>query len=136
MNRRNFILLNCLWSIFPSLALAKPAQFAPSAALGRVTDAHRSIAQEIAALFTDLDAARAIGREYLRNYPVSGDPDALIADLEFADGHDTGASLRNRVAKLRSAEFLSGRTVVVNNWILPRIEADLCALTVLLPAGV
>jgi len=133
MNRRNFILFNSLWSIIPSLALAKPTLSASRAAFGPVSDAHRNIAQEIASLFSDLDAARAIGREYLRNYPSAGDPDALIADLELVDKHGSGEILRDRVKKRRYAEFLSGRTIVVNNWILPRTEADLCALTVLLP---
>ncbi len=136
MNRRKFILFNCVWSILPSAAAGQSIRSLPAVTTEGASDAYRTIAREIAALFTDLEAARVVGREYLRQNPASADAESLIAGIALTVSPCGGADFRARVENRRSAEFLSGRTVVVNNWILPRIEADLCALTVLLPAGV
>jgi hypothetical protein len=132
MNRRKFILFNFLCSLFPSLAGAAQLQTRSRALVAPATSDH---ALEIASLFNDLEAARAIGREYLRIYPVSRDPAALLLELALDGKSAPTEQLRRRVDAMRIADFQHGRTVDVNNWILPRTEAELCALALLLPVG-
>jgi len=97
---------------------------------------NRQIARDIAALFTDLQAARDLGRAYLGGLPLSRHPGVLLTELKLDAKSAPTESLQSRVDALRTADFQSGLTVDVNNWILARTEAELCALTLLLPAGV
>jgi len=89
--------------------------------------------QAYAAVFSDPRSAVAIGQRYLALHPAEADVERLKASL--FDGLDVArtAALRARLAEGRRRDFASGRTVIVDGWILARTELRACALLTLLP---
>jgi hypothetical protein len=89
----------------------------------------------IAGLFSDSEAARAVGLRYLAYFPAEADREwlwrMLSANLKYhpsADPDSLGGALGNQCRQ----EFMAGSTVLVDGWILARSEARVCALLALL----
>lgn len=92
------------------------------------------ITQAICRLFTIPENAKLIGISYLQFNPDRADKELLLKDLgeeitALALGNDPG--LRSHISDQQHHDFLHGNTVIVNNWILSRTEASLCALAAL-----
>ena len=79
-------------------------------------------------VFTDLDAARDVGRHYLAVCPEE------TRLVRLTEGLLTGEALKNfeafveRIAELRVRDFENNDTVIVDGWVLARSEARVCAL--------
>lgn len=89
---------------------------------------------KIAGLFSDLEAAKAIGIKYLETYPEKVFRNILLHDigLEYPGHYRQGRSYLEKKFGLRcKLDFLEGNTVCVDNWILARAEASLCGLVAL-----
>jgi hypothetical protein len=83
--------------------------------------AHAARAAALGAILPHGDEAARVGRAYLRLAPAMASPDHLAAARE----------LPAHLAALQRDDFLRGRTVRLEGWILARTEAQLCALTAL-----
>jgi hypothetical protein len=95
----------------------------------------RELADKVTGLFHHREHAKAIGLCYLQQHPDKANIDLLIADAGI-DGHpyrgDRSLSLlKTLVDASQSRDFIEGRTVMLNNWILSRTEVSLCALAAL-----
>lgn len=85
-------------------------------------------------LFADPANARFVGTRYLKFYPDRALKEFVLQDL----GSDFTAlalrddpALEKYIADRQRRDFSRGNTVIVDNWILSRTEASLCALAVL-----
>lgn len=85
-------------------------------------------------LFTTPENARAIGVQYLKHYPNHTDRNLLLSSLgpEIAThATEDSPTFLKHLDERRRQDFNNGETVIVNNWILSRTEAGLCALLAL-----
>jgi hypothetical protein len=76
------------------------------------------------------ESVRAIGRAYLRTEPLEAQRESLEKLLRERLSTEKG-DVATRFAKARGRDFLEGRTVHLDGWILSRTEARLCALVTL-----
>jgi hypothetical protein len=91
-----------------------------------------SPAVRLVAVFREPESARVIGRAYLRQAPEEADSARLVALIHPGDCSSLGdAELRRAVIARQRADFGSGRTVLLDGWLLSRTEARLCALAAL-----
>lgn len=89
-------------------------------------------AAELRALFTNPESARAIGVEYLRQYPAEAAVSRLVELIGVAGaGSEVSfqasalpAMLQRRIAN----DFETDAIVQLNGWILSRTESRLCAI--------
>lgn len=85
-------------------------------------------------MLSDGEAARAVGRAYLAEYPSEGRQSILagLQGLTTMAGVARGATRRAvLLAELQRAgrrDFAAGNIVEVDGWILSRTEARICAL--------
>lgn len=85
----------------------------------------------VRALFRDLDAARAVGRRYLAEDPAArAETTALFERLLAARPADPDA-LRQCLARFTGEAAGPRAVVLVDGWVLPKGEAQACALTTL-----
>lgn len=90
------------------------------------------LGDQIRALFSDPGAARALGERYLAAYlGAEADALALAARLQSARPADA-TGLRQALARQRQADAARRAFAIVDGWVLPKAEAQVCALTVLL----
>jgi hypothetical protein len=94
------------------------------------------VARCVAGLFSDPDGSRRLGRHYLATHPEEADIDTLVT-LLCTPGSDRwrpngSASFRLRLARCRTSDFIAGRVVDCDGWILARTEARACALAALI----
>ena len=94
----------------------------------------KAIARVLSRLFGNPENAKVIGVSYLKHYPEHANLELLLdvlgpdlATLATTDSH----ALLNHIHALQRQDFIDGETVIVNNWILSRTEASMCALLVL-----
>lgn len=99
---------------------------AAGAALWRLLDDERPTGI-VAELFDDYGAARAIGREYLKERPEEKERETLLQLLSLRDDLDPGP-VRERLRTEVRRDYVEARVVLVNGWYLSRTEARLCAL--------
>jgi len=131
MNRRKFIIasLGCLTG-FAFLRKAVSSPVLPNIYRSDPDD----VGYVLSRLFSDPENARAIGARYLAQYPERSDRDSIVADLGLPSpesGKYKKDALKNWIAESQRRDFAAGKTVMVNNWILSRTEANLCALIAL-----
>ena len=79
-------------------------------------------------IFSDLDAARDVGRHYLALNPEEATLVRLAEGLLTAESLQDGESFAETINALRIRDFENDDTVCVDGWILARIEARVCAL--------
>lgn len=115
------------------LASPRPASASPVRAAAR--DVPASGAElDLSLVFADPASARSIGRRYLAQYPERSSRSRLLAELDLPAARPAApgrAGLIEWIEQAQQRDFAEGRTVVVNNWVLSRTEAALCALSAL-----
>ena len=116
LSRRRFIVLLAL---LPGLGAAR-------AAMPRAMEAERMLS----AVFTNWRSAAIVGRVYLQEHPEEAEVETLLARLDAA--HLPPAERAPLIERRIRADFLAGRVVSTDGWILARTEARLCALAALL----
>jgi hypothetical protein len=105
--------------------------------LGRPSTAFALDQQDLARLFADLDAAAAIGRAYLRTHSAARPTlEALRTAVMSALQDDTPAPSRQAWLEARfrarvRQDFDAARVVMVDGWMLSRVEAQSCAIAYL-----
>jgi hypothetical protein len=73
----------------------------------------------------DLNAARALGREYLASHPADSALDDVLAKLD-ADGNSLPSAIRKLQEMIRY-DYVAGRTVNLSGWFLSRTEGRIFA---------
>lgn len=117
------------------LLFRKPA---PVQAAGSVTTPDSGVREHLARLFRDNEAATAVGRKYLSCVPCEADEQKLLSQiLADADSAALGPGpagyegFRSAVhARVRS-DFVDGRVVNLEGWVLSETEVRLCSLLAL-----
>lgn len=130
MLRRHFMCWGALLATVAALGQLGAALVAPSE---RLSSADATVADMLTQLFPGSGHAVAVGRQFLRLYPEHADRDRLLSVLgeDFVAAASDRTTLLRYCDLLRREDFSAGRTVVVNNWLLSRTEATLCALRAL-----
>jgi hypothetical protein len=124
LNRRHVMTALAALGIAGSAA---PASLAPDRSGSRLT----------ARLVKDPDAARRIGRAYLRGFGQSGDLTHLAQRIRRRLGLEhpalaaDPARLRARIEAAVRDDFAHYNTDTVGGWVLARTELELCALVAL-----
>lgn len=125
VSRRRFSLLLSLAAGLGSTALLRRAW-------GRSADPHERLKRLLEATFSDAAGVRAIGQQYLASGPAAT-ADALdLAERLLAKPPANSTDLRQILGRLRDDDLRRRALVRVDGWILPRLEAQVCALIVLL----
>jgi hypothetical protein len=128
MKRRQFII--SLLGYLTSLIISRQVDSSP-----RVRrSGHDDNGLEISLLFSNHENARIVGNSYLAQYPERADRNSIIAELglpSLEPGGDKRNILQQWANESQRRDFTVGDTVMVNNWILSRTEANLCALMAL-----
>jgi hypothetical protein len=83
-------------------------------------------------LFTDLGAARDIGRRYLRSFSQETNRAFLQRTITGGERLQDAKQLRTLLAQKREQDFRTGDIAIVDGWVLSRTEARVCALVALL----
>jgi|ERR1700733_455126 hypothetical protein len=96
--------------------------------LGR--PAHAISLDDMAGLRADADAAAAIGDAYLRAQPTPR-PTLQALQAAVAAALTGDAPLKARFRTRVQADFAAARVVMVDGWMLSRVEAQTCAITYL-----
>ena len=73
-----------------------------------------------------------IGRRFLEANPRAGMDACALAERLFAARPVTSAQLRRVLTRYRDDDLRRRRFVVVDGWILARLEAEVCVLAVIL----
>ena len=97
-----------------------------------------SASERLASLLQQVDGARSVGREYLRQVPAEASPGILMVrvaervpgGLRAIDAASDGR-LRELLVRAAAEDFRDLRTVELDGWVLARTEARLCALAAL-----
>lgn len=121
-------------TVIRALLAADPLVFGfpPMHGLKKPTDTGKRGALETVALevLGDRQAARAVGRAYLSEYP-SERCKGMLAGLQGVAaraGSNRGPELFAALQRANRADFAVGNIVEVDGWILGRTEARICAL--------
>jgi hypothetical protein len=85
---------------------------------------------QAARLLGEVAPAQRLGRAYLAEHPNEASEQTLVRLLAADDvWGDTTAVFSANARRAVRQDFDSGRTVLVQGWVLSRTEARLCALT-------
>jgi hypothetical protein len=94
-----------------------------------------SRSERLASLLKDVEGARGVGREYLRQVPAEASPGVLTARVaeRLPGGLGTidtlsDGRLRELLLSAAAEDFRDLRTMELHGWVLARTEARLCAL--------
>jgi hypothetical protein len=91
-------------------------------------DRDRHLRRLIEPLFTDMASARAVGRSYIAAFPdIAAGAAGRIRDLLLTPRQRQRGFPERLLSGQRRDDFSSGRTVVIDGWVIARCEADLCA---------
>ena len=101
---------------------------------------HRSIVEFFGVvILLHPESAKAIGSEYLRQYPQDANVDVLLDQIASRlAANDVGLfsitdqSLREQLDGMVRADFAIDRIVKLHGWVLSATEARLCALAALM----
>jgi hypothetical protein len=100
---------------------------------------HSSLSAKLTTALAHPESARAVGAEYLRQYPQEADAQLLLKRIvaRFDGGyaaltraHDS--TLRTLIEQRVRQDFATEQIVKVQGWVLSATEARLCALMTLL----
>jgi hypothetical protein len=84
------------------------------------------------ATLSDPAGARVFGRRYLASCPSAARDALELADRPAAEWPASAGDLRRMLAQSRDMNARLKQTALVDGWVLPRVEAQVCALSVLL----
>ncbi|MCA9422103.1 MAG: hypothetical protein KC592_13860 [Nitrospira sp.] len=129
MTRRHFLLAATAIGAFSWLSCAHlitrfriPGKTMPSA----------TIKQHLLELFSDQDAPRLLGKRYLDLYPHHRTHPFLLAKRIQSVQPQTSMALKKMLTRQCESDFHSGKTVIIDGWLLAQTEVEACALTVIL----
>ena len=120
-------------SILLASVLGLVAGLRPSRAWAGTDTSHDALRALLDAILSDPAGARAIGRRFLASGPDAAAGARALADRLLAERPGSPTDLRCILARRRKDDLRRRAFVLVDGWILPRLEAQVCALTVLLP---
>jgi len=130
MTRREFIL---------SLTAALLCSFGRFAGASATIAANNRLAEDellklrIGKMFTDTEAARQVGLEYMALFPeMAGGALGRIGGFVVSSTRGKSTSFRRWLKRQRREDFTNGKSIIINSWVLARCEADLCAALVCL----
>ena len=86
---------------------------------------------DFAGCLTDRAAASAVGAAYLRGYPEHASRAVLLSFLQLPDDRLTAAQISAALERRIQSDFEYQRTVVLEQWLVSRTEAAVCALIAL-----
>lgn len=89
---------------------------------------------DVSLFFPDPSHAEAVGRRVLAQYPQRSRRGELLAGLDLPSiqaGPIDRAAWADWFTRAQRRDFDQGHVVIVNNWVLSRTEAALCALAAL-----
>jgi hypothetical protein len=95
------------------------------------------LASKLSQIFPHRDSAAAVGREYLKVTPLEADASQLIELIgppkKFITARATAGAeaFADWLQAKQRDDFERGRVVLVQDWMLSRTEARLCALVAL-----
>jgi hypothetical protein len=107
----------------PASVLAQPAENISLPLLSR-----------LGRFFANRESARVIGQRYLELAPSEADPERLMALICHSDenrarlAHANTEQLREILLDQQRMDFVRGRTVMIDGWVLSETEVRLCAL--------
>ena len=84
------------------------------------------------ATLSDPAGARVLGRRYLASCPSAARDALELADRLAAERPAGAGDLQRMLAQTRDMNARLKQTALVDGWVLPRVEAQVCALSVLL----
>lgn len=91
-----------------------------------------NIKQHLLELFSDQDAPRLLGKRYLNLYPHHRTHAFLLAKRIQSVQPQTSMDLKKMLTRQCESDFHSGKTVIIDGWLLAQTEVEACALTVIL----
>jgi len=84
------------------------------------------------------EALRSVGKEFLKLYPAEGSSAGLMTELyggplktDVLPRKDV-RSIQKRLKNLIRNDFITGKTLILNGWVLSLTEARQCALFAIL----
>jgi hypothetical protein len=101
-------------------------------ACGRPPPSHGRFKRLLEAMFSDPAGAREIGQQYLAASPAATADALHLAKRLLAEAPRNSKDLRQILCRCRNEDMHRRAFVLVDGWILPRLEAEVCALAVLL----
>jgi hypothetical protein len=119
-------------SLLLIVALGLWAASPPGRVWGRTAAPHERLKRLLERTLSDPVGARAIGRRFLESDPDAAADALALAERLRAKHPVNGMGLRRALARYRDDDLRRGRFVLVDGWILPRLEVQVCALVVLL----
>jgi hypothetical protein len=100
---------------------------------GKGPPPREKLTSRVAAVFTDIESANAVGEAYLDTRPSEDDERRLVRLLRESNSAWPQLSRPADIRRLARAharrDYAAGRLAVVDGWYLSQTEARLCALT-------
>ena len=125
-NRRHsflWILYSLTFSAFP---FHKKSQAATDPNL------RRSLEAALKDIVKSESTAKQIGADYLATHPDEMDFNRLAGELIEANFEGDSQSLRQRISAQRVRDFANEDVIIVDGWVLARVEVRVCALLYLI----
>jgi hypothetical protein len=130
MTRRKFLLSGTLITgVFASLTTPYGLPRSRSARVFSLAKAN--IEHSLRELFSDIDAARGLGKRYMDLYPREAQRIVLLDKL-LLSAPGTSRELKTIISREREYDFRDNRTIIIDGWLLARTEVEVCALTIML----
>ena len=86
----------------------------------------------LSAVLSEQAGARMLGRRYLASCPTAARQALELANWLSAEQPASVLELRRLLAEIRDEDARLRRTALVDGWVLLRVEAQVCALAVLI----
>jgi hypothetical protein len=127
-------ILRCLIASFGAVGILSPATLAASASPSAIHDLTnaREIRRALTTIFTQASASKAIGHKYLTKYCDEASAEYLWRMIRGSSTLSSPGDLKTHLRRLREKNFEEGEIVILDGWILARIEARACALVALI----
>ena len=95
-------------------------------------DTDQSLKSWLNGIVNDQRSAGRIGELYIAGNPLESDVELLASEVTDGGAVANRIALRRRFAALRERDFTNEDIVIVEGWVLARVEARICALIHLL----
>ncbi len=122
MERRNFVLLVSAGVVAVSIPAVNYLFYSVPD-----YDTKLSIPQSLSLIWDD-ETIRTTGAHYLEKFPEENS-ERVLAKALFAN---SATQSFEQLEAMTKADFVEGRTVIIDGWVLSKTEAQQCALTHLL----
>jgi phage terminase large subunit-like protein len=99
---------------------------------GRGAGDTENLAKWLKKVFSDLESAKAVGLRYIQHYPGEAHAAALSHTITCLRNTADHQSMNEAFASQRNLDFRRGDSMLIDGWVVSRIEARCCVLTVVL----